>query len=942
MIQLKPMSRYLAIAFGGSVMLAGSAFAQEAQKQERIEVTGSSIKRIDAETALPVTVIKKEDIQKSGASNVAELVDRLTSNNGGGRSLGESFGETSASGQSGASLRGLGRDRTLVLLNGRRLAVYPFQGGGVDLNAIPLAAVERIEILRDGASAVYGSDAIGGVINFITRRDFTGIEITGGFESPQKKGGKVSNVSAGFGFGDLGKDRFNVLGVFNYEKYTKIQAADRDFASTGIRPDLGIVSSSGNTFPANGTAIGVRQVRDADTRAPLFRTPAGDITTTAAGNTPILTNLYIPGAAGFPNCAPPASFGGAANCRYDFTSKIDIYPATERTGLFLRGNLQLNADNLLFAEVSTSKNVINYATAETPTVTTGKPGYTYPGGGRYYPTAAVDAAVNAFRAANPDLVVVSPYRGPLAINWRIVDGGQRKNEITNEMTRFLVGAEGVVAGFDYRVGFLSVESKATDLLFDGWFSDTRLRQILATGNVNPFGANDAAGLALLESAKIKEPARISKTSSNVFDAKISREIGQLAGGAMAFAAGFETRTEKYDDGYTAVSASGDIVGGSGNASAVRAQRSVNGFFGELSLPFAKGWEAQVAIRHDAYSSAKPGLGTSPSTPSLSSTNPKVSIRWQPNKQFLLRGSYGTGFRAPTLDNFFSPASFTNTGGQFNDPYYNAAVGCAALPDTDYCDTQLTAQNNSNPNLKPEKSKQFTLGVLFEPTRDLSFGIDYFDIKITNGISALSGDDILNDWYRNQTGPTTSSSVYANRLIRDPATGFLSFLRGSLENIGQARVAGFDLKASYRFKTSAGTFTPTWDATYLTKSTTTNVVSQQTVDSLGEYVRGGPTTRVRQLAAMDWTSGNWGATLQYFWQSGYTDYSGSRRVGSYEIFGLQGQYKGIKGLTLTAGIRNLLDRKPPTTDTEDYFQVGFDPTYSDVKGRTFYLRGTYKF
>jgi iron complex outermembrane recepter protein len=294
MIKIKPLSRYLAVAFGGSLVLASGAYAQDAQKQERIEVTGSSIKRIDAESALPVTVIKREDIEKTGASNVAELVDRLTSNNGGGRSLGESFGETSATGQSGASLRGLGRDRTLVLLNGRRLAVYPFSGSGVDLNAIPLSAVERIEILRDGASAVYGSDAIGGVINFLTRKDFTGFEITGGFESPQQTGGKVSSISAGFGFGDLGKDRFNILGSFNYDKYTGIRADQRSFSRTGIRPDLGIVADSGNTFPANGTAIGVRQIRDGDTRAPLFLDGNDEPTDVNTGR-PLFGNLYIPG-----------------------------------------------------------------------------------------------------------------------------------------------------------------------------------------------------------------------------------------------------------------------------------------------------------------------------------------------------------------------------------------------------------------------------------------------------------------------------------------------------------------------------------------------------------------------------------------------------------------------------------------------------------------------
>ena len=165
------MFKRKSINLAALLALGAAALPVAAQQQlDRVEITGTSIKRIDAETSLPVSVISRESINKSGASNVQELVDRLSYNNGGGLALGQSIGDGSANGQVGASLRGLGRGRTLVLLNGRRLPVYPFSGQGVDLNSIPLAAIERIEVLRDGASATYGSDAIGGVMNFITRR----------------------------------------------------------------------------------------------------------------------------------------------------------------------------------------------------------------------------------------------------------------------------------------------------------------------------------------------------------------------------------------------------------------------------------------------------------------------------------------------------------------------------------------------------------------------------------------------------------------------------------------------------------------------------------------------------------------------------------------------------------------------------------------------------
>ena len=356
-------------------------------------------------------------------------------------------------------------------------------------------------------------------------------------------------------------------------------------------------------------------------------------------------------------------------------------------------------------------------------------------------------------------------------------------------------------------------------------------------------------------------------------------------------------------------------------------------------------EVQAAVRYDRYSntsgSSRDGEFKSPN---LSATSPKVGLRWQLAKELLIRASAGKGFRAPALDNLYSPSSFTNTGGNFTDPFYDKIKGCVASPDTDFCNTQLTAQNNSNPNLKPEKSKQYSVGLVFEPVNDLSVGVDYFNIKITNGITALTGDDILNDFIakQNPTDPTKSSSPFADRLIIDPVTGFLSYVRGSLENVAEAQVSGYDLSARYRIRTPYGAFTPGWEATYLTKSTTSNTVTGVSQSNLSKYVRGGPTLRFKQTVTLDYEQGPWRAGLRYYFQNGYEDYDGTSHVGTYELFDLQGQYIGSKSFTVTLGVRNVLNRRPPTTVQEDYFQVGFDPTYADQKLRTVYMRGSYRF
>ena len=894
MFKRKSVNTAALLALG---VIAAPAMAQ--QQLDRVEITGTSIKRIDAETALPVSVITRDNIDKSGASNVQELVDRLSYNNGGGIAMGQSIGDSSATGQTGASLRGLGRARTLVLLNGRRMPIYPFSGQGVDLNSIPLAAIERIEVLRDGASATYGSDAIGGVINFITRKDWRGGELSVGLETPHSVG-DVFSLSGGLGFGDLNKDKFNVLGTFNYQKYDPIRAKDRGYASTGNRPDLGIIKDSGNTFPANAVI------------------PS--------------TGQYVPLAANFPNCAPPDSFSypGATNCRYDYTHYIDLVPEQERYGALVKGTIAPSPDHTLFAEVAYSRNEIILGSSQTPSTTTGKPAYLDPGGGKWYPTAAVDA-------------VQPGYRGPLRISWRMVDGGQRRDKVTNEVLRTVAGAEGTLAGFDYKAAFVYAEGKARDDYVSGIFSDTRLVQALATGLINPFGPNDAAGLAALKSAELSGNNRKSKTSNTGVDFTLSRELFNVGAGNAGIAFGGEFRKEKYHDGYSDIAGSGDIVGGSGNAGAVTGQRDVSGIFAEANFPVHKMLELNAAVRHDRYSGTKgESRDGSFSSPSLSSTSPKFSVRFTPMTGVLLRASAGKGFRAPALDNLYAPSAGTNTGSNYTDPFYEALRGCTAFPNTDHCSTQLTAVNNSNPNLKPEKSKTFTAGLVFELIKDTTVGIDYFDIKITNGIRALTGDDILKDWFKNQTGPTTSSSVFSSRLVRDPVTGYLDHVDASLENVGQARVKGFDLSARTRLRTEWGTFTPGWEGTILTKSTETNVISGDTVDNLGKYAVGGPVIRFKQTFSVDWDMGNWGVGARYFRQNGYQDYDEVSKVKHYDLADLQTTYKGVKNMIFTVGIRNLFDKKPPSTVQEDYFQVGFDPTYADVKGRTFYLRGTYRF
>src|SRR5258705_2102885 len=311
--------------------IAGAALAQQPPEDVReaikIEVTGSNIPRADAEPALPVQILTRGDIRHSGATTTAELLGKVSANILGFNDQ-LSIGELVRPGLSSANLRGIGDGSTLVLLNGRRVANYAFSGGAVDLNTIPLSAIDRVEILRDGASAIYGTDAIAGVVNFILRKDFRGFEATGYGAWTEHGGADQRQAIVSAGYGDLSTDRFNVFATISYQKEDALRAVDRPFSRTGYIPAEGINQLSGASFPANIQLASGRLINP----------------TASTG------------------CAPPTSIPSnvfsspVANCGYDFPSTIDIIPEVERTGAGGRMTLQVNADNQLFAEANYAYN----------------------------------------------------------------------------------------------------------------------------------------------------------------------------------------------------------------------------------------------------------------------------------------------------------------------------------------------------------------------------------------------------------------------------------------------------------------------------------------------------------------------------------------------------------------------------------------------------------
>ena len=902
------------VAVGG--VLAMSAAPSFGQTQlERVEITGSSIKRVDTETALPVTVIKRAEIERIGAATVEDLLSKISSSNGQGYNTGLALGDAGRPGFAGVSMRALGSNNTLVLMNGRRLAVYAFDGGSVNLNDIPLAAVDRVEILRDGASALYGTDAIAGVINLITKKEFRGLEAAISGSKPTQSGGAgETSASATIGMGSLSTDKWSVMLNLGHVDVDSLKAKDRSFASTAYRPDLGINRLSSNAFPAN-------------IATPALVNPAA--------------NFYNGGT----GCAPPTSFGTSATdkrCRFDYASVIDIFPKSKRDNLFLKGVADIGPFEL-GAEYLLTKNKYKFVISPTPaseaTTFNGDP-VQLSKNSPFYPTA--------FIAANFPALVGKD----LNLYWRSTDAGPRTNEVATSQDRLLFTLDGTFGKWDTGLAVMRSTSKATERYTNGYLYEHKL---LGTGNllpddagysaavqpidiaINPFGPNDAAGLAAINSAKVIADTRISKSTRTAVDGKVSTaDLFSMPGGSAGLAVGFESRREAFFDNPLPILNSGDIIGGAGSQLPVEASRTVQAVFTEFSLPITKDIEGTLSARYDKYSD----FGNT--------FNPKGALRWKITPSLLVRGSVGTGFRAPTLPDLFQPLQKGNTNGTFDDPLYNSvAGGCETTFDGRYCNAQLTKKSGGNPNVQPEKSDQYSVGMVFDLAKDFSVTMDYFSITQKGLIGIIDADTKLQDYIDNfNAGTQTSSSKYSGDVFTKVDNGgkkVIDYILENFANLGDQKTKGIDVSVKYRMPgTSLGNFGVNWDGTYLISQRQKDATTGEWTNLVGTYQLFGGTLRFRHRTEFLWNVTGWEASAAYNWQSHYDDASGGRTVGVYETVDLGVAYTGIKNLSISAKVKNVLDKNPPSSNQNSYFSVGFDPANSDPRGRTIMLGASYKF
>ncbi len=897
----------LALAFGGGMLLAG--VAAQAQNQ-RIEITGSHIKRIDAETVAPVEVITRDQIERTGLPTVAEVIRNIPANTGG--SFGESFSNSFAPGAAGISLRGLGEKTTLVLLNGRRVAGYGFaqnlQDTFVDLNSIPSSAVERIEILKDGASAIYGSDAIAGVVNIILRKDFRGVEASldgGGFE-----GKKDYRFTLTGGTGDLAADKYNVFAVLDYYKRDLLLQGDTKFlASRDMRAYPGgrnfqSLTGGGTWAPMNTAGTATQNVRKAITEC------SGTVMTGPEAVTAGLIN---------PVGATNLALAAATNtyCTYDFKNQFTALPGTERIGSLVRGTMELSGTATAYAELGLSR-VITDQTFQAPF---------------FAGTTGLEQTVAGLRPFPYNItfapgVAGNPYTVNARYNGVLQDEGTRDNHITSDSARFLAGITYSKGDWDLDSG-MGISRNSVNSLNNNRIT---LSGTSATFGVPttpqppvPISASSVYNLdrPSTNSQAVRDGMAIDfprKSTSDLFfvDTKASTTIGKMAGGDIGLALGAEWRKESLKDRPDPAATSGDILGQ--GITATDGKRDNGAFFAEVSLPFTKSLEVQAALRNDIYSD----YGTS--------TTPKVGFKWKAMDILLLRANWGKGFRAPSLPEISpSVATFFTT----------------VIDPEDGVSRQISGVFAGNPNLKAETSSSHTIGFVLEPTKDLSMSVDMYKIDWRNVVASPGFQQIIDDTCP-AGGPGCPSTA---NVIRDPATGLVVSVLSNYENLAQRITEGADFDIRLGVPTGYGKFTLRTNATYVKSFKEDGV----------EYVgtNGGSNTipRIRAGFSVDFDrgglslSGKLNYTHSYYqqflagsffvpqdprFQNGvYPD-----RAGSYTTLDLFARYVVTKNLTVSGSLINAMNKTPP-------YDPGFSSTslydfsLHDVRGRQVRVGLNYK-
>jgi len=678
----------LLTGFVASSALGTAALAQQdnddeqgVEEQGKITVTGSRISRVDVEGVTPVLTIDREDLENSGFKSVADVLRSNAFNSFG--SIRESSGNT-AQGQATISLRGIGSGRTLILVNGRRVPGSPVLDGQVqNLNTVPFAAVERIDILSDGASAVYGSDAIGGVINVILRNDFDGASLNVRYDDPVDPGAQSEGASVIFG-GSSDRARFTM----------SIEADSKNILFSRDRSYLANQFLGGDPLDINNyseVSVNSRTIWDNTfTLTPMVQGEVGSDVCSVYGE-------------GFlPNVLFDSSFPSDRMCAYDYTKVAAETASLERFSFFATGEYDVNENVTAFAQIISTR-------AESF--------------GRYAPVASGLVSWTGPDLPETDIVyngqnyTLNPLLNGYFYTYRFdFTGDGRDTTQTDFQMDAQFGMKGYHAGVDWEVVY---QYDLYDLheWGDGYVSELGLRDAAINGwdPRHPDQAGLFGGFV----------AQMRANSNRRAQMKMQRlEFGgQFDLGMASMFVGGEYRTEDYYDQAEAQNEAGLIRGTAGGSSG--GDRTAKAIFTEAVLPVGDQLEFTGALRWDDYSDFGDNISG------------KVGARYEVNDNFLLRATYGTGFRAPSLDELYQ-------SDQFSAYFGRDVVACdaAGVSFSDCRTRQWDTYIKSNPNLKPEESEQYLIGAVVDMSDwvgfNMNMSLDYYYTEVDDLITTIAG------------------------------------------------------------------------------------------------------------------------------------------------------------------------------------------------------------
>ena len=913
---------------GTSVALAQDS-GQEATTLDRIEVTGSRIRQVDIETAQPVLMISRDDIENQGFNTVADILQNITAAGTPPISRSSPLSSGEAVGGQYIDLRNLGASRTLILLNGQRLGITT--SGLQDLAQIPAAVVERIELLKDGASAIYGSDAMAGVVNIITRSNYEGAEVNAYYGQYDEGDGTRERYDFVMG---MANDRGSITISGEYTQEDAVWASDRPFSAYpygSYHPELGwtAVSQWGVATDVGDSLLVLDRGAD-----PLNR-----------------TNYHVLDA------------NGLNTDRSNSTEQMQVYTPLERKSMFLDGVLNITDNVRARAAMLYSDRVADSQIA----------GYPYQSAVFGTPLS-IDSYYNPWGNQHG-------YADPQEVNfyhrgWEV----PRRSSNQLKSLRFTGALEGTFTFadryFDWSVGMVHHENDGLQIGTGNFLIPAVAAAVgpsfldPATGVVTcgtpdapiagcvpwnpliPAGRSDSGGLegnAELQDFLFPEEHATSETETTIYNANLAGSLFTLPAGDLGFAVGVEFREEKGGFFPDALSQSGDSTNlASGPTSG---GYKVDEYYAEIDVPIlsdvpgARELSINAASRYSDYNT----FGDT--------TNNRFGLKWKPVESVLVRATWAEGFRAPTVADLYGGTS--DTFEDYTDPCdtnfgsaaTNAEVAARCIADgvpADYrqlgqglepvdapnSQTAVAFRSGSNPNLQPETSESKTVGIVWSPgfAEGLNMSLDWWNIRIENTVVDDTPTTMLNDCYI-----LGVESRCAN-FTRDPVTGMVNSLSFGTRNAGFRETEGFDFDLTYRWQMADwGQFDLSWLNTYVSKNELLTTNDETT--PVSPLVSFGGNFRLRSNANLNWEMGDFGATWGVRYYSGMKeactfnltggpecnipDYqapdtgglSPHNRVGGTTFHDIQFRVSLPWNATVSLGANNAFDRQTPVMYTQ---------------------------